>query len=236
MHHGFKVQWSKISELEKSINYTFKDQNLLIEAITHPSLKQNSTDKDYERLELLGDSILNFVITEFLFKQFLLANEGKLAKLRAYLVCKDTLHQIAQQNNIAKYILMTYGEEALGGRENQNNLENVLEAIIGAIYLDSDIDTIRSVILNLWDTKLVNPSVEGSDPKTTLQEWSQSKFNIRPQYEVINQVGPPHSPTFTVQVAVHEHKQTGHGSSIKFAAKEAARNLIKSLNILYDEK
>lgn len=228
-----KISPLKILKLEETIKYKFNNHQLLIEAFTHPSLKRCFTDKekDYERLELLGDSILGFVITEALFKKFNNADEGKLAKLRACLVCKETLCEVAAEINLADYILMTHGEEVLGGRFNQNNLENVLEALLAAIYLDSNIDVVRSIILNLWSTKISDPNIKYSDPKTTLQEWSQKKFNIKPIYQVIEKSGEAHLPTFNVQVMVNEHNSIGQGNSVKSAEKDAARNLISLLNI-----
>src|SRR5262249_6874334 len=140
--------------LEQLINYHFKDKSLLIEALSHPSLKQHghsvALQRNYERLELLGDAVLGFVITEILFKNFAEFNEGKLARIRSNLVCKDMLCHVAAKLKLADYIIMTEGEEISGGRSNPNNIENAMEALIAAIYLDSDIHMVRQVIQNLW--------------------------------------------------------------------------------------
>jgi len=228
----YQLSDQEIKKIEQAIGYSFNNHTLLIESLLHPSVKQQNADgKDNERMELLGDSILSFVITENLFKNHTQYDEGKLAKIRSFLVCKDTLSEIARELNLADFIIMTQGEELAGGRSNPNNLENTLEAIIAAIYLDSDITVIRSIILNIWAKLLSNPNYSDSDPKTTLQEWVQEYFETKPIYTVIEKSGPAHSPIFTVSARVNQHTQIGHGSSIKAAEKEAAKKLIILLDI-----
>jgi ribonuclease III len=222
-----------MKELEKAINYYFNNQNLLLEALSHPSLRQhvtkNAPSRDYERLELLGDSIIGFVITEIIFKNYSNFDEGKLAKIKAYLVCKDMLCKVADTINLANYIIMTHGEEASGGRLNPNNIENTMEALIAAIYLDSNIDTVKLVIKDLWSDFLFNIDLSSSDPKTALQELSQSIDHNQPIYEVIQKEGSAHSPIFTVLVRVNQYEQKGQGRSVKAAEKDAAEKLLKLL-------
>jgi ribonuclease-3 len=224
-----------INKLEESIGYHFIDHNLLTEALSHPSLKQHATKNDsvknYERLELLGDSILSFVITEILFKNFSLYSEGKLAKIRSHLVCKERLCDIANSLNLAEYIIMTYGEELGGGRTNPNNIENAMEALIGAIYLDSDINVVKKIIHNLWAEFLLAPDLAISDPKTTLQELTQAKFGCKPIYEVINKEGLAHSTLFTVKVTVNNHYEIGRAYSVKKAEKEAAEKFLTKFSV-----
>lgn len=176
-----------MEELEKILNYNFKNKELLKEALTHPSLSINKKIKNYERLEFLGDSILSMVIIEYLYKKYKNEKEGQLSKRKSYLVSKDILSNIARNMNIGKYIIMTKGEEKSGGRDNKNNLENVMEAIIGAIYLDSNIDTVRKFILNIWKPIDNEEKTPHNDPKTKLQEWSQKIYKQTPEYKLIKE-------------------------------------------------
>jgi ribonuclease III len=225
----------QINKLENSLNYVFKDKDLLLQSLSHPSLNHSQNTKklilDYERFELLGDAILNFVITEILFLNYKNFNEGKLAKIRATLVCKDTICKIAANIDLASYIIMTEGEETSGGRKNANNIENAMEAVLAAIYLDSDIETVKKIILSHWHTLLTNSHSVTTDPKTALQEWSQEQFHLIPEYKVIEKTGPAHSPFFIVNVEVKPYSATGTGHSIKAAEKDAAKNILDKIDI-----
>ncbi|WP_342259443.1 ribonuclease III [Candidatus Tisiphia endosymbiont of Metellina segmentata] len=222
-------------KLEQDIGYNFNNKALLLEALSHPSLKQHvlkhGIQKNYERLELLGDAIINFIITEILFKNFSTYDEGKLAKIRAYLVCKESLCKVAAKINLSDYIIMTHGEEVLGGRQNPNNIENTMEALIAAIYLDSNIDTTQKIVYNLWYEFISITDLADYDPKTTLQELAQKKGIERPVYEVIKREGSPHASIFTVLVKMEAYQQTGTGHSVKEAEKVAARKLMNYFNL-----
>lgn len=222
-----------ILKVEQLIGHDFNNKDLVIEALSHPSLRQHIIKqqqfKDYERLELLGDALLGFIITEILFKNFDQYTEGKLAKIKAHLVSKEIICKIATSLNLAAYIIMTYGEELSGGRENPNNIENTLEALLGAIYLDSNIEKVREVIIKLWEKFLFSTDLIHIDPKTTLQEWAQNLGEDKPIYEVISKIGEAHSPIFTVEVRVKNYKQTAQGSSIKSAEKKSAMKLLELL-------
>ncbi len=222
-----------IIALEDSINYKFKNLDLIHEALSHPSLKQNDTKwpKDYERFEILGDSILGFLITEILFNKYQKSDEGSIAKIKAYLVSKDTLCRVAGKINLADFILMAKGEEHSGGRINPSNIENTMEALIAAIYIDSNIDQTRVVIKNLWSELLDNFDINQMDPKTVLQEWSQSKQYGIPNYEIIEKAGKSHTPNFKVSVIIGDYKEIGYGKSIKNAEKAAAKKLLDRLGI-----
>ncbi|UCM85786.1 MAG: ribonuclease III [Rickettsia endosymbiont of Culicoides impunctatus] len=223
-------------KLEQDIGYNFNNKDFLLEALSHPSLKQHTVkhgvQKNYERLELLGDTIINFVITEILFKNFSTYDEGKLAKIRAYLVCKELLCKVATKINLSDYIIMTYGEELLGGRQNPNNIENTMEALIAAIYLDSNIDAVKKIVNDLWYEFIDIIDLADYDPKSTLQELAQKKGTKKPVYQVIKREGSPHSSIFTVLVQMDEYQQTGTGHSVKEAEKVAARKLMNYLNNL----
>lgn len=225
--------------LEKRIGYHFNNKNLLIEALSHPSLRQHNTKhtthKSYERLEFLGDTIINFVITEMLFNNFVTHDEGKLAKIRAYLVCKELLCKVADTINLSDYMIMTHGEEALGGRKNLNNIEDTMEALIAAIYLDSNIKQVKEIIHNLWQDFMDVKNLTDYDPKSTLQELAQKNGERKPIYKLINKNGPAHSATFTVSVILDTQQKTGTGHSIKEAEKDAARKLLAILSQDRDE-
>jgi len=220
----------QISGLEDVLKYKFKNLDLVKEALSHPSLKQHdNTIVDYERLELLGDSILGFLITEMIFNNFTFYEEGSIAKIKAYVVSRETIVKVAETLSLSEYILMTSGEEKSGGKTNPNNIENVMEALLAAIYLDSDIHQVRKIVQNLWFRYIENIDFNSIDPKSSLQEWLHHKNHSTPTYEVINKEGPVHAPVFTVQVTVGKHRQEGIGKSIKEAEKEAARRLLNRL-------
>lgn len=224
--------------LEERLGYDFNNKNLLIESLTHPSVKQralknNNKQKNYERLELLGDSILNFLVTEILFKSFSEYDEGQLAKIKAYAVSKDVLCLVAAKINLSSYIIMTYGEEISGGRNNPNNIENTMEALIAAIYLDSNIDIIRNMVASLWLEFISIIDLANYDPKTTLQELAQSHGQgNKPVYELVKREGAAHSSIFTIMVKIPDHQQLGYGQSVKEAEKDAARKLLIKLGEL----
>ncbi|MGX6960129.1 MAG: ribonuclease III [Rickettsia endosymbiont of Pentastiridius leporinus] len=226
---------ASFNELEKLLGYSFKNKELLTEALSHPSLRQHheyKANKDYERLEFLGDAVLNLIITEMLFTNFKEFNEGNLAKIRSYLVCKETICAVGNKLILQDHIIMTHGEELAGGRDNPNNLENTMEALIAAIYLDSDIATIHNIIKKLWAEFINIKDLTDYDPKTALQEWAQSRDYHIPIYQLIKREGVAHSSTFTILVKIKDYEQTGIGQSIKEAEKNAARSLLHRLKLL----
>jgi ribonuclease III len=223
------TDYHQFKNLEESICYCFRNKNLLLESMSHPSLRGHNHHKglDYERLEFLGDTILNFIITEMLFLNFKNYSEGQLAKIRSYLICTEMLCNIAHDLDLSKYIIMTSGEENAGGRGNPSNLENAIEALIAAIYLDGDIEQIKNIITKLWSKYLDNMGESSQhDPKTYLQEWCQSQGYGVPIYEVIEKIGSAHEPLFTIKVTAGNHHETAQGKSIKLAQKNAAKKLL----------
>lgn len=223
----------EITELESLLGYSFNNHMFLREAISHPSLKQIDGGKkhvDYERLEFLGDSILSFIIIELLYNKFKDLTEGDLAKIKSFLVSKEVLSEISKKISLSKFLLMTKGEENSGGRDNPNNVENAMEALIAAIYLDSNIEQTRQVINNLWQDYLHQHEhefdIRDIDPKTTLQEWTQKHKHDSPCYDVIDRAGPPHLPHFTIRATAGRFSANGEGGSIKSAEKEAARHIL----------
>ncbi|KJV56279.1 ribonuclease III [Orientia chuto str. Dubai] len=225
--------YTKLSKLQSKINYNFKNIDLLIEALTHPSINQYGYTKNYQRLEFLGDAVLNLVISEVLFTDFNCYNEGKLAKSRASLVCNESICQVAQKINLHEYIIMTVSEEKCGGKSNKNNIENAMEAIIGAIYLDGGICAIKDVIKSLWQILIKdNELYLISDPKSALQEWTQSKNLGIPTYKLSSKTGKAHNPLFEVMVKVKTlTPQYGKGKTLKIAQKNAAQLMLSTILI-----
>ena len=224
-----------MEELEKILNYNFKNKELLKEALTHPSLSVNKKIKNYERLEFLGDSILSMVIIEYLYKKYKNEKEGQLSKRKSYLVSKDILSNIARNMNIGKYIIMTKGEEKSGGRDNKNNLENVMEAIIGAIYLDSNIYTVRKFILNIWEPIDKEEKTPHNDPKTKLQEWSQKIYKQTPEYKLIKEEEKADNRNiFYIKLTLPNGinlKDSGY--NIKEIEEKLAQNMLKTIEKKY---
>ncbi|RYE06180.1 MAG: ribonuclease III [Rickettsiaceae bacterium] len=222
-----------IELIQQNIGYKFNNVQLLIQSLSHPSLRQYDTLKkinnDNERLELLGDAVVGLIITELIFKQYPDYNEGKLAIIKSHLVCKDTLCQIAKNINLPEFIIMTCGEEMSGGRNNPSNLENTIEALMAAIYLDGDLISVKFVIQKLWYDFLKHANLVESDPKSALQELVQKLGYSKPVYEMIGKEGPAHLPIFKVSVTALNNCQISIGNSLKAAEKAAAKELLKIL-------
>jgi ribonuclease-3 len=221
-------------KLQEILNYHFTDEMLLREALSHPSLHGNNQflGKDYERLEFLGDAVVNLIITDILYQRFKSLVEGDLAKIRAYLVSKDFMVKIAGEIQLSDYIIMGSSEEISGGRYNPNNLENVLEAILGAIYLDGGLEKAMMVVSKFWSQFIKADIAEFADPKTALQELLQERGVSLPKYEVVCKAGSSHAPEFEVACIVESvGSENGYGKSIKSAAKEAAIKMLARINV-----
>jgi ribonuclease III len=204
-----------VNPLEERIGYKFRNSLLLAEALTHPSLGHETQQRhfDNQRLEFLGDAILQVVITEYLFQNFADQPEGQLTKLRSRLVSRDALKARAAALDLGQFLLMGRGEEASGGRTRSSTLADAFEALIGAIYLDGGLEKTRKFILAQAQENLAQLAEEPVDinPKGHLQELLQSISPHSPVYELISQTGPEHDKTFVVQ-AVWEKIVLGRGS------------------------
>lgn len=204
-----------MSPLEKRIGYKFRNPLLLAEALTHPSVAHETQRKhfDNQRLEFLGDAVLQLVITERLFQHFGEEAEGALTKLRSRLVSRETLKTYAAAIDLGKYLLMGRGEVASGGRERTSTLADAFESLIGAIYLDSDLEQARKFILAQAKAELALIDEEPTDinPKGDLQELLQSISPVSPVYETVSETGPEHEKTFVVR-AVWEGDELGRGT------------------------
>jgi ribonuclease-3 len=193
-----------VTPLEERIEYKFRNSLLLAEALTHPSLGHEAQRYhfDYQRLEFLGDAVLQLVITEYLFSHFQAEAEGQLTKLRSRLVSRDALRAHAAALDLGRYILMGRGEEASGGRERTSTLADAFEALIGALYLDGGLDVAKNFILTQTRADLAKLTEEPADfnPKGDLQELLQSISPRSPVYELVSQSGPEHEKTFVSKV------------------------------------
>ncbi len=219
------------NKLCRSLNYEFNDQRLLKKALTHSSAGKNNN----ERLEFLGDSILGWVIAEALYQRFPHAKEGELSRLRAGLVKGVTLAKIAREFNLGDFLRLGQGELKSGGYRRDSILADALEALIGAVYLDSDIETCRTQVLEWFSERLEKVSVADNhkDSKTRLQEYLQSRKQGLPQYQVIATRGKEHEQIFDVEctVGLLETPVTGTGSSRRQAEQEAALKALKALQV-----
>mgnify|MGYP001198103132 CR=1 FL=1 len=229
-----KIENRNTDRLQKALHVKFKNKSLLQRAMTHRSFVNESgrTVKDNERLEYLGDSVLGLVVNEYLFKVFEEYREGKLAKIKSAVVSEATLAKIAQSMSLGDYILMGRGEEHSGGRERPSILANTLEAIIGALYLDSGLKVSRKFVLSLLREEIdsVNNLTYLRDPKTALQEYVQKKYKERPVYQVIEERGPDHMKEFTVRLIINGREiVTGEGPSKRKAEMNAARASLKKI-------
>ncbi|XWO13543.1 Ribonuclease 3 [Candidatus Hepatincola sp. Pdp] len=216
----------QLNNLEKAINYNFKRQEYLETALKHSSVSA----KNNECMEFLGDRILGFIIAEYLYNNFSNKNEGYLAKFLSYVTSQVVLLKVTDDINLAKYIntQQHIKEDSL--------VADALEAVIAAIYLDSNMETTTSIVLNLWQPYLSNYNEEAIhsvfNPKSLIQEWAQkAKLGI-PKYILIKKTGEEHSPIFYVSLEVQGYpKITATGSNVKTAEKNAALQFIKNNNI-----
>lgn len=217
--------------LERRIGYSFNDESLLKLALTHRSVGA----KNNERLEFLGDSILNFVIAEDLYRRFPKAREGQLSRLRAQLVKGVTLAEIAKEFGLGDYLLLGSGELKSGGFRRESILADAVESIIGAIFNDTGFEAAKERILYWYNSRLESLTLQDTqkDPKTRLQEFLQSRQQALPAYEVVTVEGEAHAQTFYVECHIDMLKQTskGSGSSRRIAEQKAAKVALTSLGL-----
>jgi ribonuclease-3 len=219
----------KIEILEKKLDYKFLDEKLIIEALTHKSYKQ---PYDNERLEFLGDAVLDLVVGEYLYKKFNKSDEGNLSKIRASLVNEAGFDKLARVLDLGSYIFLSSAEENNGGREKPSLLANAFEAVMGAIYLESGLQTVDKIAIKLIEENYPDISLDSlfKDYKTTLQELTQARFGITPQYDVVASRGPDHLKEFEVAVLIEGVEYArAIGKSKKIAQQEAAKEAVKLL-------
>ncbi|WP_220348186.1 ribonuclease III [Thalassotalea euphylliae] len=218
-----------LARLSKRLGYRFTEQKLLLQALTHRSAKGLHN----ERLEFLGDSILGFIIAEQLYQQFPKESEGELTRMRSSLVRGVTLAQMARDFKLGEHLILGPGEKKSGGHRRDSILEDAVEAIIGAIYLDADIETCKDLVLKWFAPRLaeIQPGITQKDPKTRLQEYLQARKIALPHYEVIDIKGQSHNQEFTVKCTTDINQQAiiTKGSSRRKAEQAAAQQVLEMI-------
>jgi ribonuclease-3 len=223
---------SQMNPLEQRIKYKFRNSLLLAEALTHPSLGHETQRHhfDNQRLEFLGDAVLQLIFTEYLFDHYPECSEGELTKLRARLVSREGLRIHAQNIGLGRYLMMGKGEEASGGRERASALADAYEALVGALYLDSDYVTVRRIVINEARDYLETLETDSLDtnPKGHLQELLQAISPNSPSYPIVHQSGPEHQKRFVAKILWDGRELgSGEGKSKKEAEVAAARDALR---------
>lgn len=226
-----KVKGMDIEQLYKRLGYQFKEKDLLFCALTHRSVGKNNN----ERLEFLGDAVLDLVVSAYLYRIFKAIKEGQLSRLRASLVRRETLAEIAKELHLGEYVKLGLGERRSGGHHRDSILANAFEAIIGAMYLDSDYQTCEHYILIWFKHRLENLSadINPTDPKSALQEFLQSRKVGLPEYHIESVSGEDHAQIFEVSCSITELnlRTVGEDHSRRKAEQAAAEKILDILQV-----
>jgi ribonuclease-3 len=211
----------------------FHDRGLLLRAVTHRSYLNEAPEEegaqDYERLEFLGDSILQFVCADFVFRRFPDEQEGFLTRTRAALVNTEACAAYARDMQLGEVLRLSRGDERTGGRTRQNVLADAFEAVAGALYLDQGLDAARAFLTGHFENRLAQVLSSVEDARVRLQELSQMQFGITPSYRTIDETGPSHAPTMTAEVLIGDVVAgSGQGSSKQLAARAAAATALET--------
>lgn len=217
-----------LNQLFKNISYKFKNIKLVEEALTHPSFSKDKSVSNYQRLEFLGDTVLSMIIAKILMENYPKENEGQLSKRQAHLVCGDVIADIARKVDLGKFMKLSRGEIASGGRENKRNLENAMEALIGAIYMDSGLSACQKLVDKFWGD-IIFKNIIPQDPVSSLQEIVQFKTKALPKYQISRTGGDEHKPIFTAIVEIDGIKYAANGNSKKEAQKNVATCVLEMM-------
>lgn len=209
--------------LQKRIGYTFRDSELLVCALTHPSLAKQESN---QRLEFLGDAVIGMIVAHILYDLFPHEQEGELARRQASLVRGETLAMVAREIGLGNALKVATSEIQAGGLDNSSNLEDALEALIGAIYLDGGLKAVENFVIPRWQELAKNAVVAPKDAKTALQELAQGRGLPLPSYKLLETVGSAHSPFFTIEVTVQGCEPVIAKASSKRAAQQAAAEIL----------
>ena len=210
-----------VRQLEENLGYTFQQKALLHAALTHPSAQ---CPDDNQRLEFLGDAVLEFCVSDLLYEKYPDVREGDLTARRAALVCEETLCRLAQRMNIGDFLRMSHGEKQQKGHEKPSILADAMEALLAAVYLDGGISAAQKLIRQLFAEEEALAAMRGRDDKGLLQAHTQANGQALPEYQVIEESGPSHEKHFTVQVLIAgKPVATGEGGSKKAAEQAAAK-------------
>lgn len=219
----------RLAALQRRLQYAFSNPGLLTQALTHRSF---SVDHN-ERLEFLGDSVLNLVVADMLFARLSALPEGDLSRVRANLVKQDTLHKLAVDLNLPEVVRLGDGEARSGGHKRPSILADALEALIGAVYLDAGFSAAQALVQRLYQPVAINPEMDaiGKDAKTELQEWLQARKLKLPQYRVVATLGVAHKQTFDVECEISELglSERGIGGSRRSGEQAAAAAMLQTL-------
>lgn len=224
-----------LSSCENVLGLNFKDKTLLLRALTHRSYLNENPDfilEDNERLEFLGDAVLDFLTAEYLYHRFPEMREGELTSLRAALVRTESLAHLARKIDLGRCLYLGYGEETGGGRRRQAVLCGAFEALIGALYLDQGLIAVEAFVKPLFDPEVEHILANDldKDPKSLLQELSQAELGITPHYRTVGESGPDHAKEFIVEAIIGEQAYgRGAGHSKQAAARAAARSALHQL-------
>lgn len=224
-----------LDKFQGEMGVQFRDWSLLRQALTHRSYINEHEDEDLqdnERMEFLGDAILDFIVADMLYKRFPEMPEGELTRLRAALVRTESLAELGAQCQLGEALLIGKGEENSGGRRRQNNLCRGFEAVIGALYLDQGLEAVKQFVLPRLTLLLKQVMDEAlhKDARSQLQEWSQAELSLTPVYRTVAASGPDHNKEFLVEVLIGDRVVgRGAGRSKQAAAQDAARNALKTL-------
>ena len=221
-----------LEKLEKSIGYTFKDKKLLRQALTHTSYAYENKIESNEKLEFLGDSILEFISSKYIYNNYKKLKEGEMTKVRAEVVCEDSLYKVAKKHNFSDFILIGKSEYGTGGNFKPAILADSIEATIAAIYFDGGLTEAERFIVDNLKEAIENSTkhVGMKDFKTVLQEKLQENGDVHIKYTVIKETGPDHDKVFTVKVEVDgKLLATGEGKTKKHAEMNAAGKALENL-------
>ena len=221
-----------MEELEKNIGYTFKNKELLKKALTHTSYAYEHGIESNEKLEFLGDSILEFISSTYLFANYSKLKEGEMTKVRATVVCEKSLYKVAKMHNFSDFLYLGKSERQSGGENRPAILADSVEAVIAAIYLDGGIEKAQKFIIeNLKEEiEIASKNVGQKDYKTVLQEKLQKHGEVEIKYTILREIGPDHDKIFEAQVECNNKKlATGVGKSKKQAEMEAAKEALNKL-------
>ncbi len=229
-----KERQQELKKFQKSLGFRFRKLTLLDRALTHKSHVDNNgvRSRDNERLEFVGDAVIDLVIRDYSLKRFPERSEGELSKLRSAVASEATLSSIARRMELGKHLLMGKGEESSGGRKKHSLLANAFEAVAAAIYIDGGFDDAYRVILSFLEQDIEKVSVGGNqrDYKSRLQEYTQNRLGCVPRYRVVSEEGPDHKKVFLVKLTLEGRViGSGRGKSKKVAEQHAAREALTEL-------
>ncbi|MEC7962722.1 MAG: ribonuclease III [Pseudomonadota bacterium] len=220
---------AELKAFQGRIGYDFKQPELLLRAVTHSS-KSSPTREDNQRLEFLGDRVLGLVMSEALLERDKGASEGQLAPRFNALVRKEACADVAKDIDLGAVLKLGRSEQMSGGRRKLALLGDAMEAVIAAVYLDSDFETAKAMVLRLWGSRVDSVDADARDPKTALQEWAQARKQTPPSYAEVSRSGPDHAPVFTISVTLQSgESEQATAASKRLAQQAAAKTLLERL-------